>query len=100
MQKPEETAPESEAESLRRLGFVEEGGVVQLQLLQCVPQLRIVVGVGREQAGEDHRFHVLVSRNRLRRWSPLGRDRVADAQARYVLQAGDDVADLAGLERR
>ena len=72
VQQAEEAAAEAEAERLRRLRLVEERGVVQLQLLERVAQLRVVVGVGREEAGEDHRLHVLVARQRLGR-RPLRR---------------------------
>ena len=49
VQQAEEAAAEAEAERLRRLGLVEERRVVQLQLLERVAQLRVVVGVGREE---------------------------------------------------
>ena len=62
VQQAEEAAAETEAERLRRLGLVEERRVVQLQLLERVAQLGVVVGVGREEAGEDHRLDVLVAR--------------------------------------
>ena len=62
VQQPEEAAAEAEAERLRGLGLVEERGVVQLQPLERVAQLRVVVGVGREEAREDHRLDVLVAR--------------------------------------
>src|SRR5207248_3236567 len=39
------------------------------------------------------------TRKRLGGRPPLGGERVADAEARHVLQAHDDVADLAGCER-
>ena len=71
VQQPEEAAAEAEAERLRRLGLVEESGVVELQPLERVAQLRILVGVAREQAGEDHRLDVLVPRQRLLGGAPL-----------------------------
>ena len=49
--------------------------------------------------GEDHRLDVLVARKRRRRRAAAGGQGVADAEARHVLQAGDDVSDLAGGER-
>ena len=67
VQQAEEAAAEAEAERLRRLGLVEERRVVQLQLLERVAQLRVVVGVGREEPGEDHRLDVLVARAAPRR---------------------------------
>ena len=71
VQQAEEAAAEAEAERLRGLRLVEERGVVQLQLLERVAQLRVVVGVGREEPGEDHRLDVLVAGQRLGRRLPL-----------------------------
>ena len=62
VQEPEEAAAEAEAERLRRLGLVEERGVVQLQLLEGVAKVRVVVRVGREEPREHGRLHVLVAR--------------------------------------
>ena len=98
VQQPEEAAAEAEAERLRGLGLVEEGGVAQLQLLERVAQLGIGVGVGREEAREDHRLDVLVAGERRGCASPLRRQRVADAQLGDVLQPGDHVADFAGAQ--
>ncbi len=66
VQEAEEAAAEAEPERLRRLRLVRERAVVQLQALKRVAQLRVVVGVGREDAGEDHRLHVLVAGERAR----------------------------------
>ena len=66
VQQAEEPAPEAEAERARRLRLVAQRGVVQLQLLERVAQLRVLVGVGREEAGEHHRLHVLVAGQRPR----------------------------------
>ena len=99
MQEPEKAAAEAEAERLRRLGLVRERPVVELQPLERVAQLRVVVGVGREDPGEDHRLHVLVSGKRSGRGTASRRERVADTEPRDVLEAGDDVADLARGER-
>ena len=49
--------------------------------------------------GEDHRLHVLIAGKRLFGRATARRQRVADAEPRDVLQAGDDVAHLAGRER-
>ena len=98
VQKAEEAAPEAEAERLGRLRLVEQRRVVQLQALERVAKLRVVVGVRREEAGEDHGLHVLVARERLGGRPSLRRERVSDAQFRNVLQARDHVTDLAGGE--
>ncbi len=103
VQEAEEAAAEAEAERLRGLGLVGERPVVQLEALERVAQLRVVVGVGREDPGEDHRLDVLVAGERRGGGTAARRERVADAEARDVLEARDDVADLArreGLDRR
>ena len=99
VQQAEEAAAEAEAERLRRLRLVEERRVVQLQLLERVAQLGVRVRVGREEPGEHHRLHVLVPGQRLARATRHRCQRVADAQAREILQPGDHVADLARGER-
>ncbi len=99
VQQPEEAAAKAEAERLRRLGLVEERGVVQLQPLERVAQLRVLVGVRREETREHHRLHVLVARQGLGRAAGLGGERVADAELGDVLEAGDHVADLTRGER-
>ena len=50
------------------------------------------------QAGVDHRLDVAVAGQRLGRAVLRERDRVADLHERRVLQAGDEVADLADAE--
>ena len=65
VQQAEEAAAEAEADCLARLGLVEERRVVQLQLLEGVAQLRIVIGIGRKEAREDHRLDVLVAGERV-----------------------------------
>ena len=100
VQQAEEAAAEAEAERLRGLRLVEERRVVQLQPLERVAQLGVLVRVGREEPGEDHRLDVLVAGQRLGGGLLLGGEGVADAQLDDVLQPGDHVADLAGRERR
>ena len=67
VQQAEEAAAEAEAERVRRLGLVDERRVVELEPLERVAELRVVVGVGREEPGEDHRLDVLVAGQRPRR---------------------------------
>ena len=67
VQQAEKAAAESEAEGERALRLVAERGVVELQLADGVAQVLVVVGVDREDAGEDHRLHFLEAGQRLRR---------------------------------
>ena len=98
VQQPEEAAAKAEAEGVRALGLVHQRRVVELELLERVAQLLELVALGREEPGEDHRLHDLVARQGCAGRPPLVGDRVADAHLGHVLDAGDDVADLAGLE--
>ena len=98
VQQAEEAAAEAEAERGGRLRLVDQGGVVELELVQGFAQLRVLVAVDRVEAGEDHRLGVVVARQRLLRPVGRGGDRVADAGLADVLHAGDDVADLARAE--
>src|SRR3712207_7342802 len=60
-------------------------------LFRSVAEVGVVVGVQREQAAEDHRLDVAVAGQRLGRRVRARGERVADAQVRDVLDAGDEV---------
>ncbi len=104
VQQAQEAAAEAEAERVGGLRLPRQRRVVERQLLERVAQVRVVVGVDREQAAEDHRLDLAVARQRLGGFAGdarlpaaglRGRQRVADAQLRHVLDARDQVADLA-----
>ena len=67
VQQAEEAAAEAEAERVGGLRLPGQRGVVERQLLERVAQVRVVVGVDREQAAEDHRLDVAVAGQRLAR---------------------------------
>ena len=75
-------------------------GVVEPQLLEGLPQVGEVVAVDRVQPAEHHRLGVLVALERLRRRAGGLGDRLAAAGLADVLDAGDEVADLARAEAR
>ena len=62
VQQAEEPAAEAEAERRRGLRLVDQRGVVELQLVERVAQVRVVVAVDRVQPGEHHRLRVAVAR--------------------------------------
>src|SRR5690606_3749975 len=95
MEQAEESAPEAEAQSGRRLRLVREGRVVQLQALEGVAKQREVLVVDREETSEDHRLGRLVAGEGLFCLGVCDRDRVADLAVLDVLQAGRDIANLA-----
>ena len=80
VQQAEEAAAEAEAERGRRLRLVDQGGVVELELVERVAQGRVVGPVDRVQPGEHHRLGVAVAAERL---------------GRRLAGVGDGVADLA-----
>src|SRR5690606_16176387 len=95
----EEADAEAEAERSAGLGLVGERGVVELELVERGAEVLEVAGVRRVDAGEDHRLDLAEAGHRLGRGALRVRDRVADARVADVLDAADDVADLAGPER-
>ena len=90
VQEPEEPAAEAEAQGLRGLRLVEERGVVELELLERVPQLRVLVGVRREEPREHHGLDVLVAGKRCGRRPTHRGQRVAHPEPRDVLQPGHE----------
>ena len=100
VQQAEEAAAEAEAEGAGRLRLVHQGRVVELQLVERVAQRRVVVAVDRVEAGVDHRVGVPVAAERLGGAVVLAGHRVADAGLPDLLDAGDQVADLADARGR
>ena len=100
VQQAEEAAAETEAQRCRRLGLPDECGVVELQALERVAQQRVVGALDRIEAGEDHRPRFLVAVQRLARRLAVVGDRVTDLGLPHVLDAGDQIADLADAEAR
>ncbi len=99
VEQTEEAAAETETQRLRRLGLVREGRIVQLEPFERIPELRVRVGIGREDPGEHHRLDVLVPGQGLRGRAPARSERVTDSEPGDVLQPGHDVPDLASAER-
>src|SRR3546814_12354759 len=67
VQHAQEAAAEAEAHRLRALRLEAQRGIVQAQLVQRLAQVRVVVRIDREQAGEHARLPLLESGQRLRR---------------------------------
>ena len=99
VQQAEEADAEAEAEGGGGLRLVDQRGVVELELVQGVAQLRVVGAVQRIQARRTPSASGPCSR-RAPRSAPLcsGGDRVADLGLADVLHAGDQIAHLADAE--
>ncbi len=96
VEQAEEAAAEAEAERHRALRRVGEARVVEVQLLERIAEQRIVLAADRIDAGEHEALCLLVAGQRRVRRPRDGRDRVADLRVADALEAGRDVADLAG----
>ena len=94
MEEPQEAAAEAEAEGGRAVLLVDEGRVVELQLLEGLRQVLVVVRGHRVDRGEDDRLRLAVAGHRLRRGALGLRQRVPDGEAREALHPGEHVAHL------
>ena len=63
MEQAEEAAAEARTEGQRRLGFVHEGSVIELELLKYRAQFFELGCIHGIHTGEDHRLHLLETRN-------------------------------------
>ena len=73
-------------------------GVAEAQALEGVAEVGVGLGVGAVEAGEDEGFGLAVAGERLDAVGALRRDGVAGGEVMGVLEAGGDVADVAGSE--
>ncbi len=100
VQHAEEAAAEAEAHRLGAFRLETQRGIVQAQLVQRFAQVRVVLGIDREQAGEHARLHFLEARQRLRcRVAGQGQG-VADRRTVHVLDAGGDPTHFTCTQRR
>ena len=65
MQQSKKTAPEAEAQGSGGFRLKAQGGIVQLELFQSVPQIPVFGTVRRINTGKHHRIHLPVARQRL-----------------------------------
>ena len=77
--KAKETAAETEAQRGAGLQLKGEGGVVQLQLFQCILQVGVLGTVGGVDAAEHHGLDLTVAGQRLRSGAVGQRDGIAHA---------------------
>ena len=79
-------------------GLVGERRVVEPESLQRLAQIGVLVAVDGIEPAEHHRLRLAVTLERLGAPGALG-DRLADLRLADILDARDQVADLAGPER-
>ena len=98
VQEPQEPAAEAEAQGGAGLGFKSQRRVVELQFFQRVLQVGVVGAVGRVDAAEHHRRHGAETGQRFRRGARGRSDGIAHAGVPHGLDAGGQVAHLAGFQ--
>ena len=95
VQQSQEADAETKSQGGRGLGLVDQGCVVELQLVEGVAQLRIVLGIDWEEPRVHHGLGMLVPAEiLLGGLSGIG-DGVADSGLTDILNASDEVTDLA-----
>ena len=95
---PQKAAPEAEAQSHGGLRLEGQGGVVELELLQGVPQVGILGAVLGVDAAVDHGLGGAVAGQGLGRRSLGSGDGVAHPGVLHVLDGGGKIAHLPGDE--
>ena len=96
----QKAAPEAEAQGHGGLRLEGQGGVVELELFQGVPQVGIFAAVLGVDAAVDHGLDRPVAGQGLRRGVLRAGDGVAHPGVLHVLDGGGEIAHLAGAAAR
>ena len=98
LQMEQSQKPAAEAKAQRHRGFrlVKQRCVVELELLQRIPQITVLGAVSRIHAAVHHGINLLVARQRLRTGTLIVRHRIAHPGISHILDAGRDVAHHSG----
>ena len=100
VEETEEATTETKAERQRAFRSVNEGRIVQTQPPERGLQFLVVVALERIQTAKNQRAHFFVARQHVRRRPACDRDGVAGFYVSGVLDTRDDVAHIAGTQRR
>ena len=98
MEHAQKAAPEAEAQGHGALRLKGQGGVIELELFQGVPQVGIFAAVLGVNAAVDHGLGGPVAGQRLGGGVLRVGDGVAHLGVLHVLDGGGEIAHLAGLE--
>ena len=99
VEQSEESAAKAESQGYRSLGFIHQGGVVQLVLLEGFLQRFVIFRSRRVEPAEHHGFGLPVPGQRFVTGPGGVGDRVAHAGVGHVADIPDQIADLPGRER-
>ena len=100
MQQAQKAHTEAEAKRMGLLGFPDERRVVERQLLERLFERLVLIGIDGDQARVDHGLGLTITRQGLVDAALGQRERIAHLNLGKVLQAGDQVTDLAHAELR
>ena len=95
---PQKAAPEAKAQGHGALRLKAQGGVVELELFQRVPEIRILGAVLRVDAAVDHGLDRPVARQGLRRGGGGVGDGVAHPGVLHIFNTGGEIAHFAGAQ--
>ena len=92
MQQSQKTAAEAEAQGDRRLRLIVQGGIVELQLFQRIPEIGIFRTIRRIKSAVDHGLHLAVAGQRLLAGVVRIRHGIADSRVLDILDGRGDIA--------
>ena len=95
VQKAQEAYAEAESQCVRGFGLPHQSRVVERKFLECFFERFVLIAFDGEEASEYHGLYVAVARKRFGCAICLVGDRVADLDLRNILQARDEIADVA-----
>ena len=98
MQKPKKTTPESKAQSDGCLRLKLKSRIIELQLLQGIPKVRIFGTIRRIQTAVHHGLHLFVSRQGSLTGIRPVRHRISDSGIFHILDASSDVSYHTGTQ--
>ena len=96
MKQSQEAAPETEAQSDGGLRLILQRCIIQLQLLQRIPKLRILGSVRRIDTAEHHGSCLLVARKCLSAGPLCIGDGITHGGFLYIFQTGSDITYHSG----
>ena len=91
MKQSQESASESETKGYRSLRFIEKGSIIQLKLLQRIPQVTVLRSISRVQSTVNHRIYLLISRKCLCTWSLFIRNCITYTCISQILDTCSDI---------